>query len=75
MNRRTDQEDDSRSRFRSDRFFLSDGRWYFSTREDENLGPFATRGDAELAVIRYVTELTGVEPGTIDPWSVPGARN
>ena len=28
------------NRFRSDRYFVVDGKWYFTTREGSNEGPF-----------------------------------
>jgi len=40
--------------FRSNRFFSVSGRWYFSTREGEDLGPFASRDDAETGLARYL---------------------
>ncbi len=33
--------------FRSSRVYQVDDAWYFSTREGINLGPYATREDAE----------------------------
>lgn len=40
--------------FRSERFFVSDGQWYFATRENVDIGPFRDRGDASRAVHRYL---------------------
>ena len=74
MNRRID-DTETRSVFRSDRFFLSEGRWYFSTREVPSLGPYARRAEAERALAEFITQKTGAPPGTIDPWNTPGARN
>ncbi len=50
---RTGDPADSRF-FRSDRFFLSEGQWYFVTREGIDFGPFTVRGDGEKALKRYV---------------------
>jgi hypothetical protein len=71
MNRTTDT--DQRTRFRSERFFLSQDRWYCTTREGRTLGPFARRDDAVAALREYLMEL-GVRP-TSDPWDRPGASS
>ena len=34
--------------FRSDRVFLSNGMWYFHTREDIDVGPYITQFEAEV---------------------------
>lgn len=47
----------SRTWFRSDRFFRSDGRWYFHTREGSAVGPYATRFDAEIDAGRLLALL------------------
>lgn len=36
--------------YRMDRIYMSDGQWFFSTREGEEVGPFATRGAAQNGV-------------------------
>jgi len=49
-------------RFRSDRMFHSNGLWYFATREDVNVGPFATRYEAEMAARELIDVLaTGAD--------------
>lgn len=40
--------------FRTDRFFCVSGEWYFSTRENENFGPFASHQQAEDSLARYL---------------------
>ncbi|MEQ8857783.1 MAG: DUF6316 family protein [Pseudomonadales bacterium] len=40
--------------FQSDRFFRSEGAWYFATREGVNFGPFTIRPDGERALVRYI---------------------
>jgi hypothetical protein len=52
MHRATDPAD--RRCFRSDRFFTSEGQWYFSTREGVDFGPFTVRSDGEKALMRYL---------------------
>jgi hypothetical protein len=52
MGRPTDNDD--QRWFRSDRFFLSDGQWFFTTREQADFGPFVHYADAVKALRRYV---------------------
>jgi len=52
MRRATDQADVYC--FRSDRFFRSEGAWYFTTREGIDFGPFTVRHDGEKALVRYL---------------------
>ena len=40
--------------FRTDRFYISDGKWYFSTREGEEVGPFVSRAAANNGVAAYL---------------------
>ncbi len=40
--------------FRMDRIYLSDGQWYFSTREGQEVGPFVTRGSAQNGVAAFI---------------------
>ena len=37
-----------RTWFRSERVFLSDGRWYFHTREGVDVGPYDSQFEAEI---------------------------
>lgn len=37
-----------RTWFRSDRVFLSDGKWYFHTREHVDVGPYESQFEAEI---------------------------
>ena len=52
MHRDTDDKDGHW--FRSDRYFTSDGMWYFATRENTNFGPFPRYKNAMLSLRRYV---------------------
>ena len=52
MRRTTDTEDSHW--FRSDRFFTSDGLWFFTTREQANFGPFSRYPDALESLRRYL---------------------
>lgn len=67
MHRSTDTE--KKMRFRSDRFFRSEGHWYFSTREGTAEGPYGTREEAHAALTEYLLSL-GLKPG--DVWSLAG---
>ncbi|GEM_PF-2916885 len=40
--------------FQSDRFFTSNGSWFFTTRESANFGPFSYYSDALQALGRYL---------------------
>ncbi|HCW90799.1 MAG TPA: hypothetical protein DHU56_12235 [Marinobacter sp.] len=40
--------------FRSSRFFCVDSKWYFTTREGFDSGPFATRERAEIGLRRFL---------------------
>jgi hypothetical protein len=70
MKRKSDDKDVTV--FRTDRYFLSDGKWYFTTREGSNLGPFDTHEDAECALTQHLLDM-GIKPG--NSWSTPGAHN
>lgn len=40
--------------FRSSRFFCVGGKWYFTTREGFDSGPFASRDRAEIGLRRFL---------------------
>lgn len=47
------------SHFRNERFFCISGEWYFSTRENLKVGPFADREQSEIELmffLRHVDE-------------------
>ncbi|MDJ0891005.1 MAG: DUF6316 family protein [Gammaproteobacteria bacterium] len=48
-------------RFRSDRMFVVNNRWYFSTREGEEMGPYATREKAEAELVRYLSRIGALD--------------
>ena len=50
--RRTDSE--PTRHFRSDRFFIVSGSWYFTTRESEDFGPFDNREEADTKLTQYL---------------------
>ena len=56
--RKNDKDD--HTYFRSERFSLVNGAWYFQTRE-ESLGPFSDRELAEEALQNYLEELSALQ--------------
>jgi hypothetical protein len=46
-----------RRHFRSDRVFMADGRWHFTTRENTRVGPFDTPADAHHALAQFTSSL------------------
>lgn len=42
------QHEPPKTWFRSDRVFLSDGQWYFHTREGVDVGPYESQFEAEI---------------------------
>lgn len=40
--------------FRSDRFFTVDNKWYFTTRENRDIGPFNNRSEASHSLALFI---------------------
>lgn len=59
--------------FRSDRFFVVDGKWFFTTREGGNEGPFPNPDEARRELRRYLMD-KGIRP-SFGPWDTPGVSN
>lgn len=72
MNTRRVTDTTDRSVFRSDRFFFSQGKWFFTTRETAPMGPYDRRPQAEQALDDYLAAKTGRPPGG---WAAPGATH
>ncbi len=49
-----DGETDTKTRFRSERFYNVDDKHYFSTREGREIGPYGSKKDAEEGLQRYL---------------------
>lgn len=49
--------EESKTRFRGERFFQEGGKWYITTREGKLLGPTLTRADAEQELMMYLRDL------------------
>jgi hypothetical protein len=60
--------------FRSDRYFVVDGKWFFTTREGRNEGPFATAEKARQELKQYLMD-KGIRLHGNEPWDTPGASN
>ena len=56
MIRITDGKND-KFHFQMDRFVQQNGEWFYTTREGEERGPFATKEDAEGDLVAYILEL------------------
>lgn len=46
-----------RSYFRSDRVFNADGAWYFTTRDENRVGPFAAREEAREGLASFISAM------------------
>ncbi len=55
-----DKDSEQSTYFRSERFSLVNGAWYFQTRE-QSLGPFSNRELAEKALQNYLVELNALK--------------
>ena len=55
--------------FQTDRFFESNGQWYFVTREKADQGPFVTRDLAQYELSVYLRTFVGIPQ---DAWDRPG---
>ncbi len=64
-----------RRHFRSSRFFNVEGGWYFTTREDGDHGPFASRDEAEIALGEWLCKVTGDPKYRREAWNAPGASS
>lgn len=62
------------TRFRSDRYFVVDKKWYFTTREGTNEGPFDSAEAARQGLARYLMD-RGLSPSRNEPWDALGASN
>ncbi len=47
--------------FRGDRFFCVNGEWYFSTREQTDVGPFGSESEARQGLGRYTQQINSDE--------------
>ncbi len=56
MNHTPHRKDDEveKTRYRSNRFFVVDGDWYFTTREGHDIGPYGNRISASSGLDVYI---------------------
>lgn len=54
-------DEEEKTRFRSDRFFCEGGSWFFTTREGVVKGPFASREEAEQELMMFLRDLRNME--------------
>lgn len=52
-------EDEKKRHFRAERFSVSNGKFYFSTREMTLEGPYASRDEAERELAMYIRRVSG----------------
>lgn len=52
-------EETTRKYFRSDRISVSNGKFFFSTREGTIEGPFDSRDEAERELVMYIRRASG----------------
>ena len=57
------RQDDASERhyFRADRLFMTNGEWYFATREGVDRGPYGSRDEALRALAAFIDEMTAIE--------------
>ena len=64
-----DKDQETKTFFRSDRFFCEGGKWYFTTRENTIEGPYDSRADAEQELMLYLRQMNerakfGIKPNS-----------
>jgi len=57
------KNEDAKSWFRSDRFFIINSQWYFNTREGQNVGPFESIEHAQKSVPLFLDTLQNTKNG------------
>ncbi|ARN72776.1 DUF6316 family protein [Oceanicoccus sagamiensis] len=48
------QGEKSAQHYRAERYFCISGEWFFSTREDLQVGPFQNKDEAEMELMLYL---------------------
>ncbi len=43
---------------RSNRFFRKEGAWFYQTREGVDMGPFADKSEAQMALVYFIERTT-----------------
>ncbi|MFK8018908.1 MAG: DUF6316 family protein [Pseudomonadales bacterium] len=47
---------------RSNRFFRKDAAWFYQTREGVDMGPFADKAEAQMALVYFIERTTWPDP-------------
>lgn len=63
---RTRTGEASRPWFRSDRYYHTGEGWWFSTRENKEMGPFTSQNEAESELILYIRKVNTVDSFPLD---------
>lgn len=71
LNRGSEPE---RGYFRCDRYFTVGHEWYATTREGQDIGPFATRNQAKMALANHLAERVFDIPGKTGQLAVHSER-
>lgn len=50
-------EEEKNIPFRTERYFCTNGMWYFETREGSQEGPYVSKEDMEAELLLYMREL------------------
>lgn len=58
INEAVRQNEEVKHWFRMDRVFLVENQWYFTTRDDRDVGPFRSRADADIGVQLFLDSLS-----------------
>ncbi|MDH5483681.1 MAG: DUF6316 family protein [Gammaproteobacteria bacterium] len=53
-------EEDKNIPFRSERYFCTNGMWYFETREGKQVGPFTSKDEMQGELLLYMREMNMV---------------
>lgn len=51
---------------RNGRFIQKQGYWYYTTREGVDIGPFDSRGEAEVGVGEFIDFICAAEPKILE---------
>jgi len=63
---RTRAGENSRPWFRSERYYHTGDGWWFTTRENSELGPFSSQKEAESELILYIRKVNTADSFPID---------
>ena len=69
-------EEGTKRYFRAERFSVSNGKYFFSTREGTLEGPFANRDEAERELALYIRKASGLDiyAGVVNAQNAQGQK-